>query len=274
MQKITEEIYNKINNKIYDQEADKWWNMDFSLNLIKTILNPFRVGYSKKVIDHLKINPEGKTALEVGCGGGFLCEEIAGFGFKTYGIDPSAQSIKIAVMHSNDCGLNINYSTGAGEDLQFPDNTFDIVFCCDVLEHVRDLPKVISEITRVLKPGGTFIYDTFNRTILSKLVAIKILQEWRRWAIMPADLHVWEMFIKPAELLALLRKNHLEWGEHVGIKPERSYLKILSLLYKRAAGNITYQDFGKNFKMVESRSTRILYMGYAVKKITVNSSLI
>src|SRR5215831_9947274 len=83
-------------------------------------------------------------------------------------------------------------------------------FCCDVLEHVRDLPKVISEISRVLKPGGVFCFDTLNRTFLSKLVAIKIWQEWKRWAFMPPNLHVWEMFIKPDELKALLLQNQFE----------------------------------------------------------------
>ena len=269
MQKVAEEIYKRINNGIYDLEGDKWWKPDFSLNLIKTVLNPYRVGYSEKIFDLLKINPEGKTALEVGCGGGILCEEIARIGLIAYGIDPSEQSIMTAVRHSNESGLNINYATGAGEYLQFQDNTFDIVFCCDVLEHVRDLPKVISEISRVLKPGGIFIYDTFNRTLLSNLVAIKVLQEWKRWAIMPSDLHVWEMFIKPGEIKFLLQKNKLDWQEHRGIKPNISYLKMLRFLHKRAVGDITYQEFGKEFAMVESRSIQIIYMGYAVKKITV-----
>lgn len=265
MQKVGEEIYNRINNNIYDQEGDRWWDDDFSLNLIKTILNPFRVGYSKKIIDRLKIKPDGKTALEVGCGGGFLCEEVALMGFKTFGIDPAPESIKRAVRHSNETGLKINYATGIGEDLQFQDNTFDIVFCCDVLEHVQDLPQVISEISRVLKPGGSYIYDTFNRTQLSKLVAIKVLQEWKRWAIMPPDLHVWEMFIKPKEIKSLLQRNNLDWQEHVGIEPDISYLKMLRLLHKRAIGNLTYQEFGNKFFIIEGRSTQVIYMGFAIK---------
>jgi 2-polyprenyl-6-hydroxyphenyl methylase/3-demethylubiquinone-9 3-methyltransferase len=268
MQKVREEIYKRINNKIYEQEGDKWWNEDFSLSLIKTTINPFRVGYSKKIIEKLKINPDGKTALEVGCGGGILCEEIARIGFRTFGIDPARQSIKAAMEHSDESGLNINYATGTGENLQFQDNTFEVVFCCDVLEHIRDLPKVISEISRVLKPGGIFIYDTFNRTFLSKLVVIKILQEWKRWAIMPFNLHVWEMFIKPREIKSLLKKNNLDWREHRGIKPDVPYLKMLRLLHKRAKGYLTYQEFGNEFRMIESCSIRVIYMGYAVKKIT------
>ena len=216
MQKVPEKVYNRINNKVYDEDGDRWWQTDFSLNLIKTLLNPFRVGYSKKIIDLLNLDREGKSALEVGCGGGILCEEIAGLGFITTGIDPSKQSLTTASKHAAENGLNINYLYGMGESLPFHDGTFNIVFCCDVLEHVQDLPKVISEISRVLKPGGVFIYDTFNRTFLSKLVAIKVLQDWKRWSIMPPHLHEWEMFIKPGEIIQLLNQNHLVWKEHTG----------------------------------------------------------
>jgi 2-polyprenyl-6-hydroxyphenyl methylase/3-demethylubiquinone-9 3-methyltransferase len=134
-----------------------------------------------------------------------------------------------------------------------------------VLEHVHDLPKVISEISRVLKNGGLFIYDTFNRTYFSKISTIKILQEWKRWAIMPPNLHIWEMFIKPLEMRTLLEENHLEWKEYIGIKPDISHLKMLRYLHKRASGKLTYEEFGKKFRMIESNSTRIMYMGYAVK---------
>ena len=136
----------------------------------------------------------------------------------------------------------------------------------DVLEHVRDLPKVISEISRVLKTNGIFFYDTLNRTFISKLVAIKIWQEWKRWAFMPPNLHVWEMFIKPAELKELLSKNGLEWKEHVGSSPNVSIPKMLSYLRKRAKGEWTFEDLGKRFWLIESDDMNILYGGYAVKK--------
>jgi 2-polyprenyl-6-hydroxyphenyl methylase/3-demethylubiquinone-9 3-methyltransferase len=265
MQKVHEEVYNRINNKIYDQEGDRWWHPDFSLNLIKTLFNPFRVGYAKKIFDRLKINPEEKTALEVGCGGGILCEEIARIGYNTFGIDPSEQSINTASKHASENGLKITYINGAGEKLPFSDNSCDIVLCCDVLEHVQDLPKVISEISRVLKPGGVFLYDTFNRTFLSNLVAIKILQDWKRWAIMPPHLHEWKMFIKPSEIKWLLSQNHFTWKEHRGIMPDISPLKILQYLRIRVKGELTYQEFGTKFKMTESSITNVMYMGYAVK---------
>jgi 2-polyprenyl-6-hydroxyphenyl methylase / 3-demethylubiquinone-9 3-methyltransferase len=265
MQKVPEEIYNRINNEIYNIEGSRWWHNDFSLNLIKTLLNPLRVRYSKRVFNKLDIVPEGIPALEVGCGGGILCEEIARIGFNASGIDPSEVSIVTASKHAAENGLKINYLTGTGEALPFPDSVFNVVYCCDVLEHVQDLPEVISEISRVLKPGGVFLYDTFNRTLLSKIIAIKVLQDWKRWAIMPAHLHEWKMFIKPREIKLLLRQNNFEWKEHIGIMPDVSLLKIWRYLHIRVNGNLTYEEFGKKFQFAESRFKNVMYMGHAVK---------
>lgn len=266
MKRVPDEIYKRIDNDIYNLEGDKWWQPDFSLNLIRTVINPFRAGYAKRIFDQLEMNCVKMSALEVGCGGGILTEEIANMGFITTGIDPSEQSLTRAEKHAKDNSLKINYERGTGENLPFQDNSFDVVFCCDVLEHVYDLPKVISEISRVLKSEGIFIYDTFNRTILSKIGVIKIMQEWERWAIFPPNLHVWEMFIKPDEIRSLLRENQLDWKEHRGAKPNISYLKTLRYLRKRATGQLTYEEFGKKFLMVESSSTEVMYIGYAIKR--------
>jgi 2-polyprenyl-6-hydroxyphenyl methylase/3-demethylubiquinone-9 3-methyltransferase len=266
MQKIPEEIYSLIDNDIYDLEGEKWWQSDFSLNLIRTIINPSRVNYSKKTLETIKLNAGKLKALEVGCGGGILSEEIAKMGFITTGIDPSEQSLKSAIKHASDNNLKITYEKGYGENLPFQNDSFDVVFCCDVLEHVRDLPKVISEVSRVLKEGGIFIYDTFNRTYISKIAIIKVLQDWKRWALLPPNLHVWEMFIKPEEIRHLLIENQLDWIEHRGIKPNVSYLKMLNYLHKKAIGNLSNEQFGEKFKMIESRSTELMYIGHAIKR--------
>jgi 2-polyprenyl-6-hydroxyphenyl methylase/3-demethylubiquinone-9 3-methyltransferase len=134
-----------------------------------------------------------------------------------------------------------------------------------VLEHVRDLPKVISEIYRVTRPGGVFFFDTLNRTFVSKLVAIKIWQEWKSTALMPPRLHEWRMFIQPEELKELLAQAGFEFKEFRGTWPDVSIPKMISLLRKRAKGKIGYKEFGQRFKLVESNNLRILYMGYAVK---------
>lgn len=266
MGKIDQGVYSRINNDVYQTQGDSWWQPDSILHLLKTSVNPWRVGYAIKVLKKLDIDPNGKTALEVGSGGGILTEEICKMGFTTSGIDPAEESLQTARNHAEVEGLTITYEKGSGEEIPFPDQSFDCVFCCDVLEHVRDLPKVISEISRVLKPGGVFIYDTLNRTFISKIVAIKIWQEWKRWAFMPPNLHVWKMFIKPDEIKTLLSQNGLEWQDHVGSEPNVSILKFLGYLRKRAKGEWTYAELGKNFRLVESKDMNILYGGHAIKR--------
>lgn len=264
---VTQAIYDHIDNDLYHADGDNWWQPDSPLSLIQSSVNPARVGYfTKKLFAEMHVNPHGKAALDVGCGGGILCEEIARMGFDVTGLDPSEHSLQIARIHAQTGGLRINYARGAGESLPYRDNSADVVFCCDVLEHVRDVSRVIAEIARVLKPGGVFCYDTLNRTFLSKLVAIKIAQDWKRWAFAPPNIHVWEMFITPNELKAFLRHNHLEWQGHMGLALNVSLLTLLHDLRKRAQGALTYNELGKRVGVVESRNMQIMYMGYAIKR--------
>ena len=267
MRKAPQAIYDRIDNGLYSAWSDRWWQQDSAFYQIKVFLNPARVGYAKrKLIGELKIDPKATAALDVGCGGGFLTEEIARMGFDTTGVDPSERSVRAASVHARETGLHIRYETGAGESLPFEDRSFGADFCCDVLEHVRDLPMVITEISRVLKPGGVFVYDTFNRTRASFLVAIKVGQVWKPWAFMPPNLHVWRMFIKPREMKSLLRQNGLEWKEHRGLVPGVPIPRLLGYLRKRARGEWTYGELAAKVGMVESRVRAIMYMGYAVKR--------
>lgn len=267
MRKISRAIYDRLDNAVYVAQGDQWWQPDSAFFQMRVFLNPVRVEYAKrKLVEAARIDPQAVAALDVGSGGGFLTEEIARLGFDTTGVDPSAESIRAAASHAHENGLNIRYLTGVGESLPFEDRSFGVVFCCDVLEHVRDLPKVVSEISRVLKPGGVFCYDTFNRTWLSYLAAIKISQVWKPWAFMPPNLHVWRMFIKPGEMKSLLRQNGLEWKEHRGLVPDISIPRVLRYLRKRARGEWTYAELAAKVRMIESRLTAGMYMGCAVKR--------
>lgn len=265
MKKITDRVYGQIDNSIYDSEQLKWWDKDSPFNLLETILNPVRLNYFQKIIRKLRLEVSSQRALEVGCGGGILTESISKMGFITTGIDPSERSVECAKEHAVKEGLVITYLTGYGEKIPFQDNSFDAVFCCDVLEHVRDLSKVISEIARVLQPGGVFFYDTMNRTLLSKLVVIKIMQEWKCFAVLPDYLHEWKMFISPREIKKLLISKGLIWKEHRGIVTRGSDLNILRSLHRRASGKLSCEDFSMRCKLRESNSLWVAYMGYAVK---------
>lgn len=269
MEKTADIILHGINNGYYDSGGDTWWQPDSLLHLIHSSVNPARIGYFKrKLLAGLSMDKAGKHVLEVGCGGGFLCEEIARMGFDVTGVDPSANSIEAAKNHAKSSGLNIRYELGSGESLPYDDNKFDIVFCCDVLEHVSSVQKVISEISRVLVPGGTFFYDTFNRTYFSKLVAINISQVWKRWAFAPPGLHVWKMFLKPEELKKMLASCGLNWQEHTGLMPNAPFPALLRKLRMRARGHISYRELGQTLYLAESGYTLLMYMGYAVKRPT------
>ena len=266
VREVAQEIFDRIDNGLYCGAGDVWRRPDSPFSLMRSSFNPARVGYFKrKLFAELNIDPQGKAALEVGCGGGILCEEIARMGFAATGIDPAAHSLRTAADHARAVELRITYERGSGEAIPYPDGSFDAVFCCDVLEHVRDVAKVIAEISRVLKPGGVFCYDTLNRTFLSKLVAIHIAQVWKRWAMAPPNLHVWEMFIKPEELKSLLGQHGLEWKEHRGLGPNVSALKFLGYLRQRARGALTYRELGERLFAVESGNLGIMYIGYAIK---------
>jgi 2-polyprenyl-6-hydroxyphenyl methylase / 3-demethylubiquinone-9 3-methyltransferase len=256
---------------LYDADEETWWGSDSVFYPLKTSINPVRTGYASKVIfDKLRIDPREKTALEVGCGGGLLTEEIAQMGWRATGIDPSAHSLLVARRHAQISGLDIKYDQGFGESLPYASGSFDVVFCCDVLEHVQDLTKVTSEISRVLKDNGMFYYDTFNRTWISKLAAIKVCQEWKPWAILPLNFHIWDKFIKPKEMISLLLQNNMEWQEHRGIKLSVSIPRILAYLRRRARGEWTYKELGESFTLVESDYTGVMYLGYAIKTARKN----
>ncbi|HEY3276316.1 MAG TPA: bifunctional 2-polyprenyl-6-hydroxyphenol methylase/3-demethylubiquinol 3-O-methyltransferase UbiG [Syntrophorhabdaceae bacterium] len=266
MEKTTQPALHLIDNAFYNTESEQWWEPGSALYLMKTCVNPVRVGYGKRKLLELGVNPAGKLALEVGCGGGVLCEEIGRMGFSSVGIDLSVPSLRVALNHSRAEGMDIGYAGGRAESLPCRDNAFDVVFCCDVLEHVASVGRVISEISRVLRPGGVFFYDTLNRTLFSKLVAIKISQEWKRWSFMPDRLHVWTMFVRPEELKLLLAEHRIEWKEHRGIVPGQSIPSLLRTLRKRVKGQLSYRDLGARLSLVESDSMKIMYMGYGIKK--------
>ena len=184
----------------YNSNADKWWNEGANLHALFYFNKP-----RFEFFDHHVPNWQGLKALDVGCGGGFTCEFMAKRGVIVSGIDPVINSIQVAQEHASKSGIKIDYRQGFAENLPFDDNSFDIVTCVDVLEHVADLNKVISEINRVLKPNGLFLFDTINRNFKSKIIMIWILENLTK--DIDRGVHNWQKFIKPKELLYLLSKN-------------------------------------------------------------------
>ncbi|MDQ6637098.1 MAG: bifunctional 2-polyprenyl-6-hydroxyphenol methylase/3-demethylubiquinol 3-O-methyltransferase UbiG [Candidatus Dormibacteraeota bacterium] len=254
-----------VDNSIYDRPGDLWWGDDSPLAAIRTALNPGRLEYLGRVSASLGIDLRGKTVLDLGCGGGLLAEELGRLGGRVTGIDPAEASLAVARDHAVSGGLEIEYLAGSGEALPLPDASFDIVCCCDVLEHVDDLEKVISETSRALKPGGLYLYDTINRTLRSRLVLVKLLQEWSWTTIMPQDLHDWHQFIRPSELVSSLGRHGLRSLGYTGLQPAAGPLALLRFLRQQKRGRLTAVELGERAVMKLSRDTSILYIGHAVK---------
>lgn len=256
----------KADNNIYEAKGNAWWDDDagFEFTSLRYCVNPVRYGYFRRILQQLKL--PGKAVLDIGCGGGFLAEEFAKDGFSVTAIDPAPASIKAAQSHAHESRLPINYLVGQGEMLPFPDNTFDIVTCCDVLEHVDDPAAVISQAARTLKPGGVFFFDTINRTLQSKVVMIKMMQEWDSTRLLPANTHVWKQFIKPDELAAIMSDYYLVCHEMKGISASDRF----AMFRKRAAikrGLIRNQDLAGILDFRETTDLALSYMGFSIKSL-------
>ncbi len=196
-----------------------WWEQGCMLLRI----NKERCDYIELRVDRVfgREALRQQVILEVGCGGGLICEELAQRGAMTIGIDPVEEAIQTARLHTRESGMgqNVAFVHGYAESLPFASGSFSVIVCLDVLEHVADLPKTLSEISRVLAPGGIFIFDTINRTFLSRLAVIWIGERFfQKYGLVPG-LHEYRKFIRPAELQTQIKATGLQIEEVVGFTP-------------------------------------------------------
>jgi 2-polyprenyl-6-hydroxyphenyl methylase/3-demethylubiquinone-9 3-methyltransferase len=253
-----------IDNEVYDRLGAGWWDEDNPLNMLHGSCTPGRMRFFREVLDRRGV--VGGRALDVGCGAGFIAEELADAGFAVTGIDPSRVAIEAARAHATQRGVGIEYLVGAGEALPFPDAAFDLVSCCDVLEHVRDLDRVIAETARVLRPGGLYVFDTINRTWRSRMLAIRAMQEWRLTRIMDTEIHDWSMFIRPDELGVILERHGMHVAEVAGLAPRAGPLTILAALRDARRGRISYGELSRRLDFGRVRSLGLSYLGVAVRR--------
>jgi 2-polyprenyl-6-hydroxyphenyl methylase/3-demethylubiquinone-9 3-methyltransferase len=256
-----------IDNEIYSSQAGGWWDENHFLHLLKTGMNPPRFGYFRNALTRqLELQPEALSVLDVGCGGGILSEEFAKFGCRVTGIDPSAPSLEIARKHAAMQGLSIDYRLANGENIPFDADCFDVVVCCDVLEHVDDLEKTIREVARVLKRGGMFCYDTINRTEESRKANIFAAQDFALTSFFPPNTHVWKKFITPEEILALFEKVGFENRDMTGLNSSLPDLQVAGLLIRRKLGLLTFAELGRRLKFYAGGGLQASYLGWAVRK--------
>ncbi len=198
---------------IYDAVAAQWW--DDSVRWVRTLraMVPARMAAFDRVVGDWT----GLDALDLGCAGGFMTEAIAARGARAVGIDPSQGAVAAARAHAAGEGLQIRYLNGVGEALPFDEDSFDVVACVDVLEHVNDLAEVLAEVARVLRPGGWFLFDTIDRNPLASFAVVTAAERILR--LLPRGAHDPRKFIRPRELRAGLEKEGFAVGPFRGLGP-------------------------------------------------------
>jgi 2-polyprenyl-6-hydroxyphenyl methylase/3-demethylubiquinone-9 3-methyltransferase len=201
--------------------AETWWDPKGKFRPLHQI-NPVRIAYIRDFgcahfnRDPMKTAPlNGLELLDIGCGGGLLCEPMARLGANVSGIDAGDKNIAIANLHAQQGGLDINYRQQLPEELVKCGKTFDLVLNMEVIEHVADVDVFLAASAALVKPGGVMVLSTLNRTLkafaLAKIGAEYIL----RW--LPVGTHDWRKFVKPSELARGLRTNGVEIREIKGV---------------------------------------------------------
>ena len=200
--KINQEKLKKID--IFDKLSNEWWDLNGAFKALHSY-NFVRINYVKNMVySKFKNSFENLNLLDVGCGGGIICEPLSRLGFKVTGIDGNKKAIEVAVNHSKKNNLTINYINSNIEKQKFKEK-FNIITCMEVIEHVESLEKFIISLKKNLKPGGIIIGSTINKS-LSSYVFAKFFAE-NVLKIVPQGTHQWRMFVKTNYLKKELFSN-------------------------------------------------------------------
>lgn len=190
--------------------ATRWWDKQGEFKPLHDI-NPLRLQFIQK-----HINLKDKTVLDIGCGGGILTESLAAQGAQVTGIDASSEVINAAQIHLKSNPLAINYLQITAEEYahQAPE-TFEVVTCMELLEHVPDPASLVKAAAKLVRPGGEIFFSTLNRTLKSYLLAIVGAEYVLNW--LPKGTHDYAKFIRPSELANYLRGANLTLQELAGL---------------------------------------------------------
>ena len=153
--------------------------------------------------------------LDIGCGGGLLCEPLSKLGAQVIGIDASEKNIKIAKTHAKKNKLKIKYYCASPENFIFKEK-FDVILNMEIVEHVEDVNLFLKESSKFLRKNGIMFIATLNKTLKSYLFAILGAEYILRW--LPIGTHDWNMFIEPHKLIKICKENSLVLDEVLGVK--------------------------------------------------------
>ena len=212
---------NKKEINKFSKLAKEWWDPNGKFKPLHKF-NPVRLNYIKNSI--LKYIVKNKSPdnslksiriLDIGCGGGLLCEPLSKLGAKVVGIDASEKNIKIAKMHAKENNLKIEYYCASPENYIHKEK-FDVILNMEIVEHVKDVDLFLKESSKFLKKNGMMFIATLNKTLKSYIFAILGAEYILRW--LPIGTHDWNMFIKPSDLEQMCKKNSLILDQKLGVK--------------------------------------------------------
>ena len=216
--------------------ADSWWDPTGDFKPLH-VINPLRANYINQTI-----SLNGLKVLDVGCGGGLLAEAFESMGASVTAIDVTEANIEVAKLHAKKTGKTISYMMTRAEDLAIKEpESFDVVACLEVIEHVPDPGQLIDACAKLLKPNGEMFLSTLNRNPRSFVTAI--LGAEYIFNILPKGTHEWNKFIKPAELEKYMRT--------AGIKLKESKGMFYNPIFHTAQLN---NDLGVNYMMHGSKN--------------------
>ena len=217
MKKIT---INKKEIDKFSKLAEEWWDPNGKFKPLHNF-NPVRLKYIKDSILKKYKNTDKKRPLknirilDIGCGGGLLCEPLSKLGAEVVGIDASEKNIKIAKLHSRENNLKINYFCASPENFKIK-GKFDVILNMEIVEHVENVNFFLNQSTKFLKKKGLMFVATLNKTLKSFFFAIIGAEYVLRW--LPIGTHDWDMFIEPKKLINICKNNNLVLQDLFGVK--------------------------------------------------------
>lgn len=201
--------------------AAEWWNPNGKFRPLHKF-NPVRLAYIRDQVaarfgrDPRAAKPfEGLRILDIGCGGGLLCEPLARLGAEVVGADASETNIEVAKLHAQEAGVSIDYRATTAEDLADAGETFDVVLAMEVVEHVADVELFISKSAQMVRPGGIMFVATINRTLKAYALAIIGAEYVLRW--LKRGTHQYEKLVRPEELERALNNANMTVIDRTGV---------------------------------------------------------